>query len=99
MTVAAVPHPPHASRFTHRLTLHASRLTLHASRFAPHVSCLTSHVSLPMPRMKLHQRAAEKVAVEVGIYFCGGNAFMSQHLLHGAQVRATFHQMSGERMS
>ncbi len=38
-------------------------------------------------RVKLLQRAAQKIAVEVGIDFCGGNAFVAQHFLHGPQGR------------
>ena len=43
--------------------------------------------------------ALDVVAVEMGIDFGGGDAFVPQHLLHGAEVGATFHKVRGERVA
>ena len=39
---------------------------------------------------------AKGVAGEVGVDFGGGNAFVAQHLLHGAEVGSVFDQLGGE---
>jgi hypothetical protein len=51
-----------------------------------------------IPRMKLNDRTFQILPVQVGIDLCGGNTFMAQHFLHGAQVGAAFYQMGGKRM-
>lgn len=48
--------------------------------------------------MVLYNLTAEHVTVDVGIYFRGGDAFVPQHALDGAQVGAAFQQVGGERM-
>ena len=48
--------------------------------------------------MVLYNLATEHLTVDVGVNFRGGNAFMAQHALDGAQVGAAFQQMSGKRM-
>lgn len=35
----------------------------------------------------------------MGINLCGGNAFMSQHFLHGTQVRPALYQVRSKRMT
>src|SRR5580692_10263930 len=45
------------------------------------------------------QRLPQELAVQVGIDLGGGNAFMAQHFLYGAEVGATFHEMGGEGMT
>lgn len=49
--------------------------------------------------MKIIERPAQEFAVEMGIDFGGGDAFVSQHFLYGAQVGAALYQVGGERMA
>jgi hypothetical protein len=42
---------------------------------------------------------AQEFAVEVGIDLGGGNAFVAEHFLDGAEVGAAFHEVGGERMT
>lgn len=35
----------------------------------------------------------------MGVDLCGGDAFVSQHFLHGAQVCSGFYQMCGKTVS
>ena len=37
-------------------------------------------------------------AVDVGIDFCSGNAFMTEHLLDDPEVSTVFYKMGRERM-
>ena len=48
--------------------------------------------------MKLVQRIPQVFPVQVGVNFCGGNAFMPQHFLHGPQVGAAFYQVRSKGM-
>lgn len=47
-------------------------------------------------RVILVQRLAQEFAVQVGVDLRGGDAFVAEHLLHGAQVGAALHQVGGE---
>ena len=49
--------------------------------------------------MKLLQGLSQKFAVEMRVNFRGCNAFMTQHFLHGPQVRTSFDQVSGKGMT
>jgi hypothetical protein len=49
-----------------------------------------------IPRVVLNYLAAEEISVEVGVDFCGGDFFVSQHCLDGAEVGSTFQQVGGE---
>ena len=42
---------------------------------------------------------ADVILVQMRVNFCGRDAFMTQHLLHGAQVGASLHQVRGKRMA
>ncbi len=44
------------------------------------------------------QRLPQKLAIQVGIDLCCGNAFMTQHILDGPEVGATFQEMRSERV-
>jgi hypothetical protein len=44
---------------------------------------LATYLLLAEPRMKLLQRPPQKAAIQVGVNFGCGDAFMSQHFLHG----------------
>lgn len=39
---------------------------------------------------------SESAAVDVYIYFCGGDALVAEHLLNGAQVCPALEQMGGK---
>ena len=49
--------------------------------------------------MILLQCFAEIGTVEMGINFCGGNAFVPQHFLNGPQIGAAFHEVSCKGMT
>jgi len=36
------------------------------------------------------------IPVQMGIYFRGGDAFVAEHFLYGAEVGAAFHEMGGK---
>src|SRR5688572_23710380 len=48
--------------------------------------------------MKFMKSSAKELAVEMSVNFCGSNAFMAKHLLHGPQIRTAFYKMGCERM-
>ena len=50
-------------------------------------------------RQVLFERAAQVVAVEVGVDFGGEDALVSQHLLHLTYACAPFEQVRGERVA
>ena len=47
-------------------------------------------------RVKLGNDLPQKIPVEVGIDFGGGDAGVAQHFLHGAQVGPAFYEVRGE---
>ena len=47
----------------------------------------------------LDELLTEVVAVDVRVDFCGGDVFVSQHLLYGAQVGTAFQQVGGEAVA
>ena len=49
--------------------------------------------------MKLFEGLPEEFAVEVGIDLGGGNAFVAEHFLNGAEVGAAFNEVGGEGMA
>lgn len=49
--------------------------------------------------MVLFQRTAQILPVEMRVDFGGGNAFVAQHFLYGAKIRAAFHQVRGKGMT
>ena len=49
--------------------------------------------------MVTYDRVSQVSAIEMRIYFRRGDGFVPQHLLHRAQVGASFHQVRGKRMA
>ena len=47
----------------------------------------------------LYYFTPQHVPVDVGIYFGGGNGFVSEHTLDGTEIGPSFQQMSGERVA
>ena len=50
-------------------------------------------------RVMLYYFTPQHVPVDVGIYFGGGNGFVSEHTLDGTEIGPSFQQMSGERVA
>lgn len=50
------------------------------------------------PGMETNDRVAEKLPVEMGVYFRGQNGFMTQHFLYGPQIGSPFNEMGGKGM-
>lgn len=46
--------------------------------------------------MELGDVAADVVFVQMGVNLSGSDAFVSEHLLYGAEVGASFHEVGGE---
>ena len=51
---------------------------------------------MPVGRVEPMQGFPEVFPVQVGIDLCGGDAFVSQHFLDGAEVGAAFDEVGGE---
>ena len=49
--------------------------------------------------MELGDVAADVFPIQMCVDFCSGDAFMSKHLLYGAQVRTPFYEVRGEGVS
>ena len=49
--------------------------------------------------MKKGDGTLDIVAVEVGVDFGGGDAFVAEHFLHGTEVGAALHEVGGERVA
>ena len=49
--------------------------------------------------MKRIDRFAQIISIEMGIDLGGGDGRMAEHLLHSAQIGATFDEMRGEGMA
>lgn len=50
------------------------------------------------PWVKSQQGFSQKTSVQMGVYFSGGDAFMSQHFLNSSQVGPSLYQMGGKGM-
>ena len=46
--------------------------------------------------MELNQSGAEEFAVDVGVDFGGGDGFVAEHFLDGAEVGTAFDEVGGE---
>ena len=60
-------------------------------------SCLFS--VLDVPWMVFNDLTPQHIPVDMGINFGCCDGFVSQHTLYGTQVRASFQQVGGERMT
>ena len=49
--------------------------------------------------VKLFNRIGQISSIQMGVDLCGGDAFVTQHFLHGAQVCSGFYQVRGKTVS